>query len=164
MKPFPLGNSPILALELSLGAAGVGAKVEVVGAGVATSVGTGSIPKSAATFAGGQVIFVHARPALKHLHSLQALDPVSFPDHPLGTPSPSLRVQVIFFPISLRIGVKIGSVGTDATVGVGVTDDNVTVDPELHAASTKTSKVSKTSSPVCFWSGRIKIESIAPSA
>ena len=101
VKPFPVGDPSILTPELSLGAdtLGVdcaGAKVQVIDARVGTSVGTGVIPRSAATFSDGQAIFVHARPAPKHLHSLQALDPVSFPDHPLCTTSPSLRVQIVF--------------------------------------------------------------------
>jgi hypothetical protein len=125
VKPFPVGDPLIRASELSVGVdtLGVdcgGAKVKVVDPGVGTSAGTGVIPRSEATLADGQAIFVHARPALKHLHALQALDPVSFPDHPLFTTSPSLRVQAMFFSISPSVGVRVGSVDTGKAVGVNV--------------------------------------------
>ena len=93
--------------------------------GVAAGVGVGVGDK----FTVGHAIFVHARPAPIHLHWLQKLFPVSFPDHPSLTISPSVKVQV---PPSS--GAEIGT-------GVGVTVGGNTVRDIATLASTVTSKL-----------------------
>ena len=74
----------------------------------------------AGNFSDGHAIFVHARPALRHRHWLQELDPVSFPDHPFSTTSPPARVQTVPSSIPAGGGVRVGSIDSGVVVGNGV--------------------------------------------